>query len=182
MQGLLAATIAVVAGCSFTPPEPAGPGNAPEPGTDGGTSEPDAPPGDAPPAARCSTYEYDYNGHRYRLTMNGEDVRQVSWMEGKTDCESDGGYLMKIDSGNEDQQVENVLGFGPPEVWIGLHDPNQQGSYLWTDGTPPSFTHWSSTPSAGSPDCVMKSTNPFDGRWFTRDCVGTRPAICECEP
>jgi hypothetical protein len=182
MQGLLAATIAVAAGCSFTPPDPAGSGDGPEPGVDGSIPDPDGPMGDGPPAARCSTYEYDYDGHRYRLTMNGEDVRAVSWMAGKADCESDGGYLMKIDASNEDQQVENVLWLGPQEVWIGLHDPDQQGSYLWTDGTPPSFTHWSSAPSAGSPDCVSKNTRFSDGRWYTRDCADTRPAICECNP
>jgi hypothetical protein len=185
MQGLLAATLVLVVGCTFTPPEPASSGDLPGPdagGPDAGAPAPDGATGDAPPAARCSTYNYEYGGHRYRLTMQGQSVRSVAWATAKIDCESDGGYLLKIDTSGEDRQVENVLGLGPPEVWIGLYDADQQGNYRWTDGTPPAFTRWSSAPSAASPDCVMKITSPFNGRWYTRDCAGTRPAVCECDP
>ena len=89
------------------------------------------------------------------------------------------------DTGGEDQTVEDRLWYVTQEVWIGLHDPHQDGAYFWTDGTPPmAFHHWSggSAPPATSPDCVAKNTSVFDGAWRARSCADQRPAVCECEP
>ncbi len=166
MQGLLASTIALVAGCTFSSPEIGSPNGA----------DPDATPApDAPAIARCKmAYEYDYNGHKYHLIEAA-----MSWSQAKALCEADGGYLLKFDSQSEDNQAAYLIS-EQTEIWIGLHDTDQNGAYLWLDGTPPSFTHWSGTPGAASPDCVVKNTLINDGRWYPRDCIDARPAVCEC--
>jgi hypothetical protein len=93
MQGRLAAMIALAAGCSFD-----GPGL----GTDAGTSTIDA------PAAGCGTaYDFDHGGHKYRLVSS-----EVSWTAARSNCEADGGYLLKIDSADEDQEVEDAYIWG----------------------------------------------------------------------
>jgi lectin-like protein len=167
MQGLLAAVIALAAGCGFHAPEASA---GPDAGTD--------PSGDAP-AARCTTtYDYVYSGHRYRLVESG-----MKWAEAKTSCEADGGYLLEIDSSAEDNQAANAFFGGPQEVWIGLRDASNDGSYRWTNDMPPSYTHWNgAAPNAGSPDCVVKNTYFTDGHWYTRDCEDDKAVLCECNP
>ena len=177
MKGLLAATLAVVAGCNFGSPPHDPPGST-EP--DAGTMPDPDPPADASTASRCApAYDYTYNFHKYRLIDNG-----MSWAQAKSTCESDGGYLLKIDTAEEDQRLEDAFIFGPQEVWIGLSDINRDGNYFWTDGTPPSaFSHWSGgTPTTTSPDCVAKNTYTTDGQWYTRDCTNNRSVVCECNP
>jgi hypothetical protein len=175
MQGLLAAALALaLAGCSFHAPDASSPGGADD---DAAASMTDAAV-DAPPAARCTTYGTSYNGHKYRMVESG-----MPWAQARANCEADGGYLLKIETQPEDFQVETAFVAGPQEVWTGLRDVDQSGVYVWTDGTLPSFTHWSgSAPGAGSPDCVAKNTYVTDGHWYTRDCTDSRDFICECNP
>lgn len=176
MKGLLAAVTILAAGCSFDAPG----AGSPDPAMPDAGTQLDPPTVDAPPTARCGpAYNYDYNFHKYRLVQSG-----MSWMQAKSSCEADGGYLLKIETAAEDQQVEDAFFLGPQEVWIGLRDINGDGNYFWTDGTPPSaFSHWDGgPPNASSPDCVAKNTFSTNGRWYTRDCAINRALICECDP
>ncbi len=168
MKGPLACLLALAAGCSFDAPELAsnGPDAGPGPGSD------------APMVARCkTTYEVvdEERGRRYQLFENA-----MSWQQAKDICEFDGGYLLKLDTTAEDAGaaffIEEQI-----EVWIGLNDIDQNGAYLWLDGTAPAFTRWEGTPNAASPDCVVKNTLINDGRWYTRACTEAKPPVCECE-
>jgi hypothetical protein len=153
-------------------PNGAGPDGGDPAGTDAAT--PDA------PAVRCSTYVREYNGHKYRLVEGG-----IPWAQAKSSCEADGGYLLKIETGAEDDQVERAFLFGPMEVWMGLSDLDNDGNYQWTDGTAlASFTNWfgGGPPNAGSPDCIVKNTYETDGRWYPRNCSDNKSVICECNP
>jgi hypothetical protein len=171
---MLAATIALVAGCSFSSPEPGSPNPGdPDAGTDAGTDAAI----DAPPAARCSGYGLDLGGHKYRIVGSS-----MSWMQARASCEADGGYLLKLETDTEDGLAEYVIN-EQPEIWIGIHDTDGDGTYRWTDGSTPTFTNWDGgAPGAASPDCVMKNTSSSNGRWYTRSCTDSRPAVCECNP
>jgi len=172
MKGLLASALVLMAGCGFNSPESS---SAQADAGDNG-SPPGSTPQDAPPAARCSTYSYSYNGHKYRMVDTA-----ISWTDASNNCASDGGYLLKIESSGEDNQAAYLIS-GPSEIWIGLRDGTNTGSYVWTDNTPPTFTHWGAAPNAASPDCVVKNTLVTDGRWYPRDCTSTRAVVCECNP
>lgn len=168
MKGLLACLLALVAGCSFDAPE------LPSSSTDAAPG----PGADAPRVARCKmTYQVvdEERGRRYQIYASA-----MSWQQAKEICEYDGGYLLKLDNSFEDNGAALIIE-EQIEVWIGLHDIDQDGAYVWLDGTPPAFTRWSGTPNAASPDCVVKNTLLNDGRWYTRDCAEARPAVCECE-
>jgi Lectin C-type domain len=182
MQGLLAAALALAlalaltAGCSFNAPKGGdGNGGGPDAGGPAGTDAGPTP--DAPPARCTMTYDFSYGGHKYRLIDSG-----MSWAQAKAACETDGGYLLKIETSEEDRKAEEAFAFGPAEVWMGLRDPSNDGVYVWTDGTAPSFSRWSASPSAGSPDCVVKNTYTTDGGWYTRNCTDSKAVICECGP
>lgn len=170
---MLAAAIALVAGCSFSPP---GSGSPNPGGPDAGTGTDAAI--DAPPVARCSAdYDAEIGGHKYRLIGSG-----MSWMQARASCETDGGYLLKLETVNEDDLAEFLIN-DVPEIWIGVHDTDGDGVYQWTDGSTAVFTHWDGgVPSAASPDCAVKNTSTSDGKWYTRSCTDSMPAVCECNP
>ncbi len=166
LLGVVAGVLAV--GCRFD--LPARP--------DSGVEEtPDGPSADAPAGnPTCAGYDFDYNGHRYRLVTSS-----TSWMQAKAGCEADGGYLLKLDTQQEDDLTAQLVS-EQTEIWIGLHDADNDGTYLWTDGAPPAFTRWATPPTAGSPDCVFKNTLVSDGRWYPLACIDLRPSVCECTP
>jgi hypothetical protein len=169
MQGLLACTLALVAGCSFSAPELPSSGTDAAPGPGSGS--------DARPVARCKTaYQDEVDGHKYLLVESA-----MSWQQAKAICELDGAYLVKLDTTGEDAAAALFID-QQIEIWIGLNDTDQNGAYVWLDGTPPAFTRWSSPPGATSPDCVVKNTLISDGRWYLRDCTEVKPAVCECDP
>jgi hypothetical protein len=180
MPRLLAAAFSILvsasAGCSFHAPDsgmqPDGAGTGSNVGGDGSIMV------DAVP--KCDGYDVDANGHKYRLSRD-----PMTWDQAKASCDA-GGYLLKIETEIEDGQATFLLRFFTQEVWLGLRDVNGTGTYVWTDGTAPSFTHWSgSAPTAGDPDCIVKITptqSQTDDRWYARSCTDTRRAVCECNP
>jgi hypothetical protein len=177
MQGLLAAGLAILltasAGCSFHAPDASAPKDGVEP-VDGATN----PTVDAGP--KCAGYDTNIGGHKYRLLQGG-----MTWDQGKASCDTSGGYLLKIETSNEDGQAAGALAFfGVQEIWIGLRDVAQNGTYVWTDGMAPSFTHWSGTaPAGGDPDCISKITSTqIDDRWIAHACTESRRVVCECNP
>lgn len=165
MKRLLAAMCSLVIGCGFN--APAGPPDASSgAGADAGM--------DSPAGPRCANYQLNFEGHRYRLVGAA-----TSWMSAKGSCEADGGYLFKLNSQNEDGAASVFIN-DFPEIWIGLSDLDQNGSYVWTDGTPATYARWNSSPPTPG-NCAVKNTQG-DGRWYPRGCADAKPFVCECDP
>ncbi|XP_035770269.1 CD209 antigen-like protein A [Neolamprologus brichardi] len=55
-----------------------------------------------------------------------------SWNAARMDCRARGGDLVVIDSPEE----QNFLSTITTDVWIGLNDKEQEGTWKWVDGTP----------------------------------------------
>lgn len=58
--------------------------------------------------------------------------------------------------------------------WIGLHDLNNEGRFVWADGSDNSYTQWApSEPNNayGYEDCVETSAN---SDWNDYSCTSTR--------
>ena len=67
--------------------------------------------------------------------------------------------------------------------WFGYHDIEEEGAFVWLDGSPSRFTHWSpGTPEDGgrfkTEDCAELGE---DGLWNDEDCRVTQPFVCELE-
>lgn len=168
MRGLVALVLGIVAGCAFTSNQPVDPPDTAS--VDASAIAIDA------PVVCGAAYTETYNGHSYRITDN------LTWPAAEASCASDGGHLIKIETEAEDDELARRIVFDPPTVWIGLHDPGQDGTYVWCDGKPPAYQNYEGQPpDAGRPDCIEKNTNDSDGRWYTRECTLQRRAICECD-
>uniref|UniRef100_A0AAQ6A9V8 C-type lectin domain-containing protein n=1 Tax=Amphiprion ocellaris TaxID=80972 RepID=A0AAQ6A9V8_AMPOC len=72
------------------------------------------------PCPKCEAGWEHHGGKCYNFTTN-----KSSWEESRNFCQSQGGDLVKIDSSDEQDKF-----------WIGLTDSEEEGRWLWVDGSP----------------------------------------------
>jgi hypothetical protein len=84
-----------------------------------------------------------FQGHSYLLAP-----QKKNWQMAKRDAEGQGGYLVVINSNEEQQFLEKLLSealrkenYKDP-VWIGLTDEENEGAWKWVNGETLKFTNW----------------------------------------
>lgn len=84
-----------------------------------------------------------FNGHEYALTSTASN-----WTSAQAEAESLGGYLVAIDSLEEQTFIEETFLVGSYErlpLWIGLTDVEAEGDFsTWNNGELVTFTKWKS--------------------------------------
>jgi hypothetical protein len=135
----------------------------------------------APPDAQLicpARYDIKFGNHSY------VGIGFLSWQAAQTDCQNDGGNLIEVESAAEDAELKRQLEMaGAIRAWMGLRDPDNDGSYTWLDGsTTAQYANFDPVP--GSDECVYIGTdagiNNEGGRWYTDSCNVQRVAVCEC--
>ena len=83
-----------------------------------------------------------YGGHTYAIT-----TAKRSWDESRKYAEEQGGYLVIIDSMEENDFIRETyrvpLNTSEDILWIGLSDAEEEGVFRWVNGELPGFTNWS---------------------------------------
>ncbi|XP_061472582.1 low affinity immunoglobulin epsilon Fc receptor-like isoform X2 [Rhineura floridana] len=95
-------------------------------------------------------------------------VQNTHWSFAKKSCEDQGGHLVVIN----DLQEQSFLRSNTKQnnYWIGLSDMLSEGTFVWVDSSPVSFTSWNPREpnNAGQgEDCVIMTPS---GRWQDREC------------
>ena len=65
-------------------------------------------------------------------------------------------------------------------AWVGLNDIDQEGMFVWTDGSPNTYTRFDANQPdnrAGNEHCVLMKYQ--DGNFMDRPCTRNQPFICE---
>ncbi|XP_062291372.1 secretory phospholipase A2 receptor-like [Scomber scombrus] len=119
----------------------------------------------------------------------------LSWEESRRLCQSRGGDLVKIDSEEEqeflEEKVKNKMTFYEDKFWIGLTDSKEENKWIWVDGSTLStslsfwFGHepddWNGTNPEGE-DCARmgeKQEAKVLNCWFDKSCNIPHRSICE---
>jgi hypothetical protein len=139
--------------------------------------EPDAePPADARPDARPCV-----EGHQ-NMVANGRCYmwfdQDREWDDAVSDCAGLGAHLVTVGDAAENTLVQ-ALGASAGYVWLGASDLVLEGSWIWVDGVPSSYTNWSSGQpdnGSGTEDCVYMLA---DGRWNDDQCGHGVRYVCE---
>ena len=121
--------------------------------------------------ASCLTRATDtFGGHHYFQSVQG------TWQLSQDDCAKVGGHLVKIETPAENMFIASTYSAGGGYTWIGLSDPSNTATYVWTDGSAlGTYNAFAGTPVASG--CVDSN-----GGWEAYNCGFTGHAgACECE-
>jgi hypothetical protein len=99
----------------------------------------------------------------------------LSWGEAADACVSFGASLVSISDATENAAAAAFRG----ERWIGANDRNNEGTWIWADGTPFGYTNWyAGEPNdAGGEDCVGINYGR-DGSWNDYNCETRLGFVC----
>ena len=105
------------------------------------------------------------NGKTYHLLSDS------SWTAAQTAAIALGGNLVTIDDAIENDWVATT--FGQPgvedrQIWIGMTDQAQEGTWVWIDGSPVGYTNWAANEpndGAGGEDYGMIDYHSATGEW-----------------
>jgi hypothetical protein len=92
----------------------------------------------SPAASRVPAEVATFRGHAYKFYPE-----QVSWHVARQRCEMLGGYLVIIESHEENRVVADLIqDAGRLDAWIGFTDEAQEGYWRTVHGKPLTFAHW----------------------------------------
>ena len=115
-----------------------------------------------------------------------------TWENAKRECEKTYARLVKVESREENDFIKTLLLPTDKDVnhWIGLSDSDNEGDWMWTDGThldSSGYNNWGDNlpknDKNNDRDCVVIGTKKSDpnhyGKWLVRPCSSQRKYICE---
>uniref|UniRef100_A0A8C1S6Z5 C-type lectin domain-containing protein n=1 Tax=Cyprinus carpio TaxID=7962 RepID=A0A8C1S6Z5_CYPCA len=104
--------------------------------------------------------------------------QKVNWVTAERKCQSLDANLVSVHNKIEHDFLLSLLPSSDAQCWFGLHDAEQEGEWLWTDGTPFDYTHW----APGQPDNLQSENcgefNYNNNRWNDANCLTTRGYVC----
>uniref|UniRef100_A0AAQ5YAX5 C-type lectin domain-containing protein n=1 Tax=Amphiprion ocellaris TaxID=80972 RepID=A0AAQ5YAX5_AMPOC len=122
----------------------------------------------------CPKCEEDWEHHRGKCYYFS--THKLTWEKSRNKCRDKGGDLVKIDGRNE-------------QFWIGLTDSEEEGQWLWVDGSPLDESFWGHYQPDNwiwedlkGEDCVRmgeKDGAPDLNCWFDKSCQVPHRSICE---
>ncbi|CAL1580355.1 unnamed protein product [Knipowitschia caucasica] len=109
----------------------------------------------------------------------GPRAEEKTWFEARDFCRAVGGDLLSIHSSEELRVARHG------KAWIGLHVPDANSGYAWSDGSPLNFLHW----QAGEPNnfnnaesCAEFKIYNWDensGSWNDAPCESYNDWLCQ---
>ncbi|KAM8973844.1 regenerating islet-derived protein 4-like [Pelodytes ibericus] len=132
----------------------------------------------------CPPGWFFYRSHCYAVSKN-----PASWADSEYECGSygHGAHLVSIMDDSEAAIIASHVSANQDSegVWIGLHDPDKNGRWKWTDGSMYNYAAWKS----GLPDnakgkefCVVLVSGSKYKKWNDVGCGGLRNYVCKFKP
>ena len=100
-----------------------------------------------------------YNGHRYLIAPS------QTWTDAETYAQSLGGHLATIDDQAEQDWVNDTFA-AMGDLWLGLNDVVEEGTWVWSSGDAVAYTNW----LGGEPNSGGNYDGAYlhyaDGLWY----------------
>ncbi|MFN3196914.1 MAG: lectin-like protein [Bradymonadia bacterium] len=123
-------------------------------------------------AAQTGCEQITYDGAPYLVCNDTQ-----TWEDARTLCQNYGGDLVVLDTAAESDSLGSLV--SGTNFWIGLTDINDEGNFVWVDGSDTSsFDAWRSgepNDANNREDCAELRS---DGEWNDLPCDNTRAYIC----
>ncbi|XP_048038613.1 type-2 ice-structuring protein-like isoform X2 [Megalobrama amblycephala] len=95
-------------------------------------------------------------------------------------CQSHEANLVSVHNKLENEFVRSLLPSSTP-TWAGAHDGEQDGQWLWTDGTGFEFTNWCSGEPNNyqrNPESCLEINRGSNRCWNDEICTESRHYVC----
>jgi hypothetical protein len=110
-----------------------------------------------------------YNGHGYSKSSS-----TYTWSNAKTICEAGGGYIISINSADE-----NALHPTDYSYWMGMSDAEEEGNIKWANQDPLMYSNW----APGEPNDYNSGEDYYElttsGQWNDNSSTVSIRFICE---
>lgn len=122
----------------------------------------------------CTLFEVDH--HAYWICSE-----PVDWFTHLLRCEAKGAVPIRIDDYATNGTIASYLEFEALSfIWIGANDMEVEGTWVWSDGAPVTFTLWNTDlgqPNNEAPGqhCAVLRDNAY---WHDEDCLILRGFGC----
>ncbi|XP_041811591.1 hepatic lectin-like [Chelmon rostratus] len=138
---------------------------------------------------KCQEGWEEHGGHCYYFSTN-----RSPWNRSREECRRKGGDLVQIDSTEEQSflamKLRDKMSFPEDRFWIGLTDSQEEGAWLWVDGSPLNIRlafwsdrqpdDWKGEDKDGE-DCARmgEKGSSHPNSWFDKSCKRSQKSICE---
>ncbi|XP_052797503.1 alpha-N-acetylgalactosamine-specific lectin-like [Mya arenaria] len=90
-------------------------------------------------------------------------------------CEDNGSHLVDINDEAENTFLKDIARqMTPRNWWTGLTDMANEGEWIWSDSSEPTFTDWITGEPDGHGDCVFLRHGSQDYKWSDNLCGNTQ--------
>ncbi|XP_072468232.1 secretory phospholipase A2 receptor isoform X2 [Notamacropus eugenii] len=105
----------------------------------------------------------------------------LSWSEAHSSCKMQGGDLLSIMDGAEENFIRQHLSSKAVDVWIGLNQLDAAAGWQWSDGTPLTYLNWS--PDVKFDPLLEHHCGTFNSlmaqSWRNHECESGLPYVCK---
>ena len=132
---------------------------------------------DSTSACGCNVEYYGSTTDPYLFCTSGQ-----SWNDASAACQSLGYHLVSIADDAENTWVDNTADTYSTSKWhIGFTDQWSEGTWVWSDGSPVTYTNWQSGEPNGGTNESCAQVNRFhpSTTWNDEPCGQGLPFVCE---
>ncbi|NP_001124136.1 uncharacterized protein isoform X1 [Danio rerio] len=105
--------------------------------------------------------------------------QSVSWITAEKNCQGFGGNLASVHNRLENDFLMNMVP-SSSRCWIGGHDGEQEGQWLWTDGSMFDYNNWcSDEPNNQRSENCMEINWTSNHCWNDQGCSTSMGFMCE---
>jgi cysteine-rich repeat protein len=128
-------------------------------------------------AFACMSGSGAYRANFLGSTCHASFTASKTWPDAEAACVGLGGHLVSIPNAEVNALAHSLVPSGA-RVWIGLTDQASEGSFVWTDGTPATYTRWASgepSNSGSAEDCAELTDEAY---WNDSSCSSSLGFVC----
>ena len=108
-------------------------------------------------------------------------TNSVTWENARAACTMWGGDLASAADYHENYEIADIAyAVWNNYWWIGFNDIEEEGTWVWSDGNPATFTSWyhGEPNDSGGEDCAGTDYGAI-GTWNDFNCASALPFVCE---
>ncbi len=125
----------------------------------------------------CSYSADDPNWPNYGSYEYKKFTTATNWLAARDTCLAYGGDLASIPDNSTNSWICSTLGCSD-SPWMGFNDRVAEGTWVWSDGSPVTFTRWGSGEpnNSGDEDCAQFRPDAY---WNDVQCGSSLPFVCK---